>query len=63
MENGKYAFYFNLLFVILGAFLLGGYAASTLRCDKEIESYRWVMTSFFEIFFIILLVKSKNNEQ
>jgi hypothetical protein len=63
MKNGKYAFYVNLLFVILGAFMLGAYASSMLHCDKEIESYRWGLTSFFELFFIIALFKSRNNEQ
>lgn len=63
MGNGKYAFYFNLLFVILGAFLLGGYATFMLHCNKEVESYRWAITSFFELFFIIALIKSRNNEQ
>jgi hypothetical protein len=40
-------------------FTLGLYAASEFRYNTPIELHRWVITSFFFLFFLLL---SKNNK-
>ena len=52
----------NTLFIIgsyIWAFMLGGYAVSQFKFDTPIESYRWVITSFLLVMFIIQSFNTK----
>lgn len=44
----------------LQAFMLGGYFTSQFKFDEPIEPYRWVLTSFF--FIIFLIISNKENK-
>ena len=35
------------------AFMLGGYSVSQFKFDTPIETYRWIITSFLFVMFII----------
>lgn len=39
----------------LQAFMLGGYFVSEFKFNHPIETYRWFLTSFFFIMFLIIL--------
>jgi hypothetical protein len=41
------------------AFMLGCYSVSQFKFDTPIESYRWVITSFFFVMFIIQSFNTK----
>ena len=41
------------------AFMLGGYAVSQFKFDTPIETYRWMITSFFFVMFIIQAFNTK----
>ena len=41
------------------AFMLGGYSVSQFKFEAPIESYRWVITSFFFVMFIIEAFNTK----
>ena len=43
----------------LSMFLLGGYFTSQFKFDTPIEDYRWIMTSFFFLFFVVLTFNTK----
>ena len=41
------------------AFMLGGYSVSQFKFDTPIESYRWGITSFLLVMFIIQTFNNK----
>lgn len=52
----------SLLLGLIGVFILGGDATFELYDIKNVEPYRWAITSFFTIAFLItgLTRKTKN---
>jgi len=58
--NKKLEFLANYLLSLLGAFILGLYALSTKYDIREVEPYRWAVTGFFTLMFIVLTFKSRN---
>jgi len=41
-------------------FMLGGYAVSQFKFDTPIEGYRWIITSFLLVMFIIATFNTKD---
>jgi hypothetical protein len=37
----------------LSMFMIGAYATSQFKFDTPIEGYRWMMTGFFFLFFVV----------
>ena len=52
--------YFYRVMSYISIFTLGLYASSEFRFNTSIELHRWVITSFFFLFF--LLLSSKDNK-
>ena len=44
----------------LNAFVLGGYVVQQFKFNQPIEIYRWIITSFFFCFFLLLTTKDKD---
>lgn len=49
--------YLCLFFAALSIFMLGGYTCVTVYEVKEIELYRWFLTSAVGIFFFIIFLE------
>ena len=43
----------NIVCTYLGAMTIGGYLVSEIKFHQHIELYRWIITSFFFLFFIL----------
>ena len=50
---------YSAILSYLSMFLLGGYFTSQFKFDTPIEDYRWIMTSFFFLFFVVLTFNTK----
>ena len=50
---------YSAILSYLSMFLLGGYFTSQFKFDTPIEDYRWIITSFFFLFFVVLTFKTK----
>jgi len=54
--------YFFLFLFFISSFMLGAYTTSQFKFDTPVESYRWALTSFWGIFFLVIFLKQKNND-
>ena len=57
MKNKK-NYYLYIVLVMTGCFVLGTYSAS----EKEVELYRWILTSVITLVFLVHLITYKEDE-
>lgn len=50
---------FTAILSYLGAFMLGAYTTAQFKFDTPVEGHRWIITSFFFLFFVGLTFKNK----
>ncbi len=49
--------YLFLFLFFISSFMLGAYTTSQFKFDTPVESYRWALTSFWGIFFLVTFLK------
>ena len=54
--------YLFLFFFFLSSFMLGAYTTSQFKFDTPVEPYRWALTSFFGIFFLVAFLKENEKK-
>ncbi len=55
--------YFYLFFSILAFFMLGAYTESTFTFGSRVEIYRFLITGFFGLFFMVLAINLFKDEK
>ena len=51
----------SLFLAMLGCFTIGLYASSTFMYNEPIALYRWLITSFFNVMFLMSFLKEYAN--
>jgi len=47
----------------LSMFMIGAYFTSQFKFDTPIEGYRWMMTGFFFLFFVVATFNTKERNE
>jgi hypothetical protein len=53
----------NAVLSYLSMFMIGAYATSQFKFDTPIEGYRWMMTGFFFLFFVVATFNTKERNE